>query len=297
MSARIVLLSLVALSAAWSAPAFAQPADDQKAWAEACKDSDEWDHPAPPFKVFGNTWFVGTCGIGSILVTGENGHILIDGGTEVGGPLIAANIERLGFDLRDIRFLLSSHEHYDHVGGLAYLQRATGAILMANSKAAPVLVSGITADDDPQAGMHPPFPKIEVGGDVEDGDTIDLGWLKITALATPGHTNGAMSWTWKSCEGDDCRTIVYADSLNPVSSDSYRFSDHPVYVAAFRKALAKVAALDCDVLLTPHPSASGMRDKLVAGDLTSGTNCRDYTGVLGARLDARLAKEAAAPSQ
>lgn len=292
MSVRFVLLSLSVLSAACSGPTLAQPAEDQKAWAEACKDSDDWDRPAPPFKVFGNTHFVGTCGIGSILVSGEQGHILIDGGTEVGGPLIAANIERLGFDLADIRFLLASHEHYDHVGGLAYLQRASGAILMANRKAAPVLASGITADDDPQAGMHPPFPRIEVGGDVEGGDTVNLGGLKIHALATPGHTNGAMSWTWESCEADDCRTIVYADSLNPVSSETYRFSDHPEYVAAFRDGLAKVAALDCDILLTPHPSASGMRDKLLAGDLTGGMTCRDYTEAAGTRLDARLAREA-----
>jgi metallo-beta-lactamase class B len=293
MSVRFILLSLSALAAACSVPAPAQPTDDQQAWAEACKDSEEWNQPAPPFKVFGNTYFVGTCGIGSILITGEKGHILIDGGTEVGGPLIAANIKQLGFDLADTRFLLSSHEHYDHVGGLAFLQQASGAILMTNRKAAPVLKSGITADDDPQAGMHPPFPKIEIGGDVEDGDTINLRELKVTALATPGHTSGAMSWTWQSCEADDCKTIVYADSLNPVSSDAYRFSDHPEYVAAFRAALAKVAALDCDILLTPHPSASGMRDKLVAGDLTGGMNCRDYAGMMGSRLDARLAKEAA----
>src|SRR5689334_13393181 len=119
MSGRIVLLFLALLSSAACAPAFAEQADDQKGWVEACKDSDDWDQPAPPFKVFGNTAFVGTCGIGSVLLVGDKHHILIDGGTEAGGRLIAANVERLGFDLSDIRFLLSSHEHYDHVGGLA----------------------------------------------------------------------------------------------------------------------------------------------------------------------------------
>jgi metallo-beta-lactamase class B len=97
-----------------------------------------------------------------------------------------------------------------------------------------------------------------------------------------------------SCEGDDCKTIVYADSLSPISSGDYRFSDHPDYVAAYYAGLDRLAELDCDILLTPHPSASGMRDKLIAGDLTAGPTCRDYAEGIRTRLDARLAEEAAA---
>ena len=80
----------------------------------------------------------------------------------------------------------------------------------------------------------------------------------LTAVATPGHTPGALTWHWGSCDGGVCRQIVYADSLTPVSRDNYRFSDHPAYLAAYRASIAKVAALDCDILLTPHPSASNM---------------------------------------
>ena len=101
-------------------------------WAATCKDWDEWDKPAPPVRIHANTYLVGTCGISSILITGEDGHVLIDGGTEAGAELIAANIRQLGFKLRDIRFLLISHEHIDHVGGIARLQQLTGATLVAS---------------------------------------------------------------------------------------------------------------------------------------------------------------------
>jgi metallo-beta-lactamase class B len=294
MYAKTLAFFLAASLTAWSTPALAQQPDDQKAWTETCKDWDEWDTPGPPFKVFGNTYYVGTCGISAILITGETRHMLIDSGTEAGARIVAANIEKLGFKLTDVRFLLSSHEHHDHVGGMEYLRKVTGGIVMVNSTSAAIYSSGNVGTDDPQLGENPPLPRIVVGGKVEDGVTMNLGFLKVKAIATPGHTPGAMSWTWKSCEGDDCRTIVYADSLTPVSSDDYRFSDHAEYVAAFRKSLDKVAVLDCDILLSPHPSASGMRDKLLAGDLTGGMNCREYAEGLRERLETRLAREVGA---
>jgi len=116
----------------------------------------------------------------------------------------------------------------------------------------------------------------------------------LTAVATPGHTPGALSWHWVSCDGGVCRSIVYADSLTPVSRDNYRFSDHPEYVAAFRASIAKVAALDCDILVTPHPSASNMVKRMAARSFEQDNGCRDYAADLTKMLDERLAKEASA---
>ena len=112
-------------------------------------------------------------------------------------------------------------------------------------------------------------------------------------MFTPGHTLGATSWTWQECEQGDCKTIVYADSLNPISSDGYRFSDHPGLVAAMRTGIAKVAAAPCDIVLAPHPGAAAMRARLL-GDkpLTDQGRCRAYAAVAGGRLDKRLADEA-----
>ena len=263
-------------------------------WGSVCKDWDDWDKPAPPVRIHGNTYLVGTCGISAILITGEDGHVLIDGGTEKGAELIADNIRSLGFQLTDVKYLLHSHEHIDHVGGIARLQQLTGAQLVASAEAAKVFETGTAGLGDPQAGMHPPFPAARVDRVIKDGEDIRFGNLGLTALATPGHTPGALSWRWESCDGGVCRTIVYADSLSAISRDDYRFSDHPDYVSAFRASIAKIGETRCEILLTPHPSASSMRERMTGKLPLFDTNgCRNYAETLAKRLDDRLAKEAA----
>jgi metallo-beta-lactamase class B len=267
-----------------------------RAFAAECRDSDatpqSWDKPAPPVRIFGNTYLVGTCGISAVLITGNAGHILIDAGTEQGADLIAENIRRLGFRLQDVKILLHSHEHLDHVGGMSRLQRLTGAQLVASPAAARVFETGAAGPGDPQAGMHPPFPAARVDRVIQDGGEVRLGELAIVAIATPGHTPGGLSWHWGSCQGGLCRRIVYADSLSPISSDRYRFSDHPAYLQDYRASLAKVAAVECDILLTPHPSASRMIERLAGREPLMNSNaCRDYSESLGKRLDERLAQE------
>ena len=263
-------------------------------FSAACKDWDEWDKAAPPVRIHANTYLVGTCGIAAILITGSDGDILIDGGPENGADLIASNIRKLGFRLSDVKILLHSHEHNDHVGGIARLQRLTGARLYASPAAAKVFATGAAGIGDPQAGMQKPFPAARVDRIVADGDVIRLGNLALTAHATPGHTPGALTWSWVACDGGVCRSIVYADSLSPVSRDDYRFSDHPEYLAAYRASIAKVAALDCEILLTPHPSASDLVKRLARAKVDGDNACRNYAASLTKQLDERLAKEAAA---
>jgi len=287
------LLASLTLAAAQPASAEPAPPADQTAWAEQCSDWDEWDKAGPPFQIFGNAYYVGTCGISSILITGEEGHVLIDGGTEGGAADIAQNMRELGFQLSDVKLLLHTHEHFDHVGGTAELQRLTGARLIASPAAAPVLASGVTADVDPQAGSHEPFPAARVDAILGDEGLVQLGELRLQAIPTPGHTAGALSWQWQSCEGETCRTLVYADSLSPVSTETYRFSDHPEALEKYRASIARLAALDCDILLAPHPSAAGMRSKLLgAVPLADPESCRTYAKGVGEKLDERLAAEA-----
>ena len=268
------------------------------AFAAACENSQDasgWDKAAPPVRIHANTYLVGTCGISAILITGTQGNILIDGGTEAGADLIAQNIRKLGFNLRDVKILLNSHEHFDHAGGIARLQQLTGAQLLASAAAAKVFASGAAGPGDPQAGMHKPFPAARVDRVLRDGEEVRLGNLVLTVVATPGHTPGALTWRWGSCDGGVCRQIVYADSLTPISRDDYRFSDHPDYLAAYRASIAKVAALNCDILLTPHPSASHMVERLAGQEpLTDSNACRNYAARLTKQLDERLAKETAA---
>jgi len=263
-------------------------------WAEACGDSTDWDRPAPPVRIHGNTYLVGTCGISAILIVGDEGNVLIDAGTERGADLIAENIRELGFPLRDIKYLLMSHEHLDHVGGIARLQQVTGATLVASAPAEKVLNTGLPSPDDPQAGMHKPFPAAQVGRVIGDGGDVLIGNIRLFAMTTPGHTPGALSWRWESCDGGVCRTIVYADSLSAVSRDDYKFSGHPDYLAAYRASIAKIAASPCEILMTPHPSASAMRDRMIGKQpLFDTEGCRNYAAKLTKNLDERLAKETA----
>nr|WP_166176817.1 subclass B3 metallo-beta-lactamase [Altererythrobacter segetis] len=295
MFARIASAALLLTATASAPPPQGAAADGQVRWAKQCKDWDEWDKPGPPYLIHGQTYYVGTCGISAILIVSPEGHTLIDSGTDAGAKVVAANIRKLGFRLADVNTLLNTHEHHDHVGGMARLQRLTGAHLVSSPRAAAVLGSGTSDSEDPQAMEHMRFPPAHVTDvlEMKDGEARILGATELRAVATPGHTPGALSWQWESCETKDrCLTIVYADSLTPVSSDGYRFSDHPAYLAAFRASLAKIASLKCDILLSPHPSASGMRDRLLRGSLVDPQGCEAYAARLSKQLDERLAKEA-----
>jgi metallo-beta-lactamase class B len=261
-------------------------------WTGACANHDDWDLAGPPFRIHGDTYYVGTCGITAILIASEDGHILIDGATVAGGPLIAANVERLGFDMADVKLLLVTHEHHDHAGGLAFLQQASGARVLASPAGAPVLASGLPGEDDPQAEILDPMPRVAVAGTVADGEVVRVGDLAVTAIATPGHTAGAMSWTWRSCDGAECRQIVYLDSLSAVSAEGYRFSEHPEFVARLRASLDKVAALPCDIALTPHPGSSAMPTRIEGAGLFDPAGCRSYAQAMRERLEGRLASEA-----
>lgn len=272
--------------------AVSQPAEDGAALAQACEGHDGWSDPAPPARIHGNTYYVGTCGISAILITGTRGHILIDGATAEAAPQIAANIARLGFRIRDVRIILSSHEHLDHAGGIAALQRLSGATVAARAAAIPALTSGMAQAGDPQHGSLTPFPAVRVGRTIGDGEVVRLGNLRLTAHATPGHSPGGTSWTWRSCAGRACVRMLYADSVSAVSADSYRFSAHPAYVAAFRRSIALVGGLPCDLIMTPHPGASQTFQRLARGRPADPAACSDYAAQGAARFDERLRREA-----
>ena len=195
------------------------------ALSAACEGHDGWSDPAPPAKIATNLYYVGTCGITSLLLTSSKGHILIDGATLQAVPLILASIRQLGFQPRDVRYLLNSHEHVDHAGGLARLREATGARLLARAEARQVLESGTVDPADPQLGAITGFPGVAVDRVIEDRDTITVGDLLLRVHATPGHTRGSTSFSWRMCEaGAACRTYVYGDSLSAVSAEGFRFS-------------------------------------------------------------------------
>lgn len=268
-----------------------------------CDACEEWNRPQDPFRVHGNTWYVGPAGVSAVLVTSADGHILLDGGLPQSAPLIVENIRKVGFRLEDVKFIVNTHAHYDHAGGIASLQRASGARVAASPAGRRALENGGPLEDDPQFAFGPGpnnFPRVSAVQEIRDRDTLRVGDLAIQVHFTPGHTTGGTSWSWRSCDGDHCLDFVYADSLNAVSAPGFRF-DEPALRATFEESIARIESLPCDILLAAHPVAIAMDVKLAAWKKNPDVNpfvgsnaCRSYASGARTRLQARLAEERAA---
>jgi metallo-beta-lactamase class B len=275
-----ILLLIWSVSPLVQAPSKLQPDP-----ATVCPDCEAWNARREPARVFGNTYSVGTMGLGSILITSNGGHILLDGGLPQSALLIDEHIRKLGFGTEDVRLIVNSHAHYDHAGGIAALQRASDAVVAASPAGAKALERGEPTDDDPQFAFGPKqnrFPAVRNVRVVKDGEVVRVGDLAVTAHLTPGHTPGSTTWTWRSCAGPTCKDIVYADSLNAVSAPGFRFTGdatHPSRIDEFRRSIAKVRELPCDVLLTVHPS------------FATGKTCKGYADEALKRLEQRMAEE------
>jgi metallo-beta-lactamase class B len=255
-----------------------------------------WNEPQQQFKVFGNTWWVGPHGVGSVLITSPQGHVLIDGGLPESVPQIVASIKAAGFDIQDVKLIVNSHAHYDHAGGIAELQKLSGARLVASEWSAKVLREGATAADDPQYGQLDPMAKVRVDAIVRDGEQQKVGPLAITAHLTPGHTPGGTSWSWRSCEGSRCVDLVYADSLNAAAARGFSFTKSG-QAKSFDASFATLAALPCDILLAAHPAQTDLFERLAARDagkadaLIDNTACKRYVEAARKVFAARIATE------
>lgn len=268
-----------------------------------CGNCAEWNVSQKPFNIYGNTWYVGTAELAALLVTGPQGHILLDGALPQSAPLIAANIKALGFKLSDVKLIVNSHEHFDHAGGIAPLQRATGARVAASAIGARILKAGAIDKEDPQfdpadTARVEPVKSVTVVG---DGETLKVGKLAVQAHMTPGHAPGGTTWSWTSCEQGRCLNVVYADSLTMVSTDAYRFSDHPERIAAFEASVKKISALKCDIIVSTHPGFTDTMDKAASktaslNPFVDANGCRNYAKAGAERMTKRLASEKA-PAQ
>ncbi|MDB5673409.1 MAG: putative metallo-beta-lactamase [Sphingomonas bacterium] len=295
----IIGMSLAAVLA--GSAAISQGKDDPLLRPIAPDYAARWLSPQAPVRVYGNAYLVGFGGLSVGLIKTDAGLILIDGALPQSVGAVEANIRTLGFDPKQIRYILSTEPHYDHASGIAALARDSGATVIASVPAAKALRQGYSDGDDPQAAILESYAPIANVRGVRDGERIRLGTTVITAHATPGHTFGSMSWSWRSCEGRRCLNMVFASSLNPVSADNWRFSDpaHRPLLTAFRHSVAVVRKLPCDVLLTAHPDQSGgdakyaqLQRRPLPNPYIDAGACRAYADKHAGLLAARVAKEA-----
>ena len=205
---------------------------------------------AEPFRVIGNIYYVGGQ-YGSYLITTPDGHILHDTGSAEMHPLIVSNIEKLGFNVRDIRIMISSHAHWDHVEGHAAMKRVTGAQVVALGGDAVALESG---QDNSAVGARN-FEPVPVDRVIEDGDTVTLGGVTLRALWTGGHTQGATMWTTTVQDGGSSYAVAFRGGEIPnAGAPLFNNPRHATVVADTQRTLHTLRELEApDLFLHNHP--------------------------------------------
>jgi metallo-beta-lactamase class B len=238
--AALLSLSLVALVAG---PARTQDKSEYKSLVE------NWNKPFKPFRIVDNIYYVGTNFLACYLIATPGGHILIDTGMQESAPIVRANIEALGHKVKNIRIILSSHAHFDHVGGHADMVTATGAQVYATAADAETLEDGGVNAFDKLA----PFKPIKVSRILKDGDIVRLGNVALTAHLTPGHTEGNTTWTTTIEENGKKYNVVFAGSMsiNP-GVRLLNYDPYPKISEAYAKSFRALKELPCDVFLATH---------------------------------------------
>jgi metallo-beta-lactamase class B len=282
-SATVVLLWL------GGSPAFCQTAQQRPAW----------NQPAPAFRIIGNIHYVGTNELATYLLTTPEGHILVDGGLPESAPLIEASIRTLGFKVQDVKILLTTQAHFDHVGSLAALAKASGGQVMVMAGDQEIVEHG--GKGDYRFGDKETFPAAQVSRVLRDGAPVRLGGTTLTAIATPGHTRGCATFT--TTVDDDGRQlqVVFAGStsVNPgtrlVHNESY-----PGIRADYEKTFATLSALKADVFLGAHTGffdLAGKRERLQRGEkpnpFIDPAGYRKWLAEMKTRFDKLVAEEQA----
>jgi metallo-beta-lactamase class B len=229
------------------------------AFAQSDPVSRSWNEPVTPFRIAGNLYYIGASDITSYLITTPKGHIVIDGGFVETVPIIVANIGKLGFDVKDVRILLSTHAHYDHAGGLAELKRITGARLYASREDLPQLARG--GLDDPQFGNRFPFPPVWADRMLRDGQKVVLGGTTLTARITPGHTKGCTSWLLRAGGLD---TVILCSPSIPTDYNLTTNRLYPDAVADYERQFAILKSLKPDIFLASHGAFFDLKEKMAA---------------------------------
>lgn len=274
----IPLLLLTAVAACAQAQAPSAPLPQLKAYEVPTA----WLTPIEPLRLTEHTWQIGTAGITALLVKTDEGAVLIDGGMPQAAELLLAQMQRLGVSRGELRLILHSHAHADHVGPLAAIQRATGARIVSNAESAALLARG--GSHDIHFGDGITFPAVKADRLVQDGEVVQLGRMAFTVSFTPGHTPGSMSWTWSDTRDGQPVRIAYVDSLSAPGYQLEGNAAYPRLLEAYARSFATVRTLPCELLLTPHPEQSGWNYANAAQPLARPMSCRAYADAAEARL-------------
>ncbi len=210
-----------------------------------------WNQPVEPFRIIGNIYYVGAH-VSSFFIKTPDGAILLDGGLSETAPLIEKNIAALGFSIKDVKYLLNSHAHYDHCGGLADLKKHSGAQMIASKLDAAVLNTG--------NGQFAAFLAVHVDRVIGDNQTVKLGGVTLTAHLTPGHTKGCTTWTMPVMESGKTYQVVFYCSTSVVD----KLVNNPAYpniVSDYEHCFAELRKMPAYVFLAPHAQFFDLDEK------------------------------------
>ena len=227
----------------------------------------DYSQPVEPFRIVGNIYYVGAKNIASYLITTPQGHILVDTGTTTMHDVIRKSVETLGFKTSDIKIMLSSHAHFDHIEGHAAMKKLTGAQVMAMVGDAEALSSGKDTSAIGAAGWTP----VTVDRVLRDGDTVKLGGTTLRALRAPGHTQGATTWfTTVEDKGRRYSVAILGGTTPNGGVPLLNNPRHPTVIEDTRRTLARLKAeTPPDIYLVGHPQAmfAGKVDRIKAGEM------------------------------
>lgn len=248
-----------------------------------------WRQPVAPFKIADHTWYIGTEGLSAILIKTNSGAILIDGGIPSAAKIIINNMKKLEVSPKDLKWIFFTHAHYDHVGPLAEIKRLTGAVIASNAESAVLAERG--GKNDIHYGDKYPFKAFKTDRYLMDGEVIELGGMSLKPHFTPGHTPGSHSWTWTDQHKGKPIQIAYVDSL---SAPDYKLISNPRYpniVEDYRKSIAKVRSMPCDLLITPHPEGSGWNPLNTAVPHGTPMSCKAFADKVEQKLNEQIKAE------
>ncbi len=261
----IVIISLL------SFPVIAQKVTEPKT-------TEEWSRPYQPFRIAGNLYYVGTYDLASYLITTKQGHILINTGLASSASQIKKNIEALGFKFADIKILLLTHAHYDHVGAMAVIKKITGAQLMVDEKDADVLADG--GSSDYALGIYGrSFEPVKADRLLHDRDSILLGGMKLMMLHHPGHTKGSCSFLFTVNDNQRRYRILIANMPSIIIDKKFsEVAAYPSIAADYAYTLTAMNNLTFDIWVASHASQFHLHDKHKPGDVYNPAAFSDRAG-------------------
>jgi metallo-beta-lactamase class B len=252
------------------------------AWAGSAE-TRAMDQPHKPFKIYGNTFYVGSAGHSSVLISSDYGSVLVDTGPKEIAAQVAANIEALGFKLGEVKAIVVSDARPEHSGGVGELVKLTGAQVYTMRPGDQKLRGSIKPPkDDPREGVNmgslPLVPQVWV---VQDDQLLGIASVRLRALATTAGAPEGVSWSWDACDGSKCLATIYAASLAPEAGGKGGSKGHPDAHQALDASLARLDGAACQLLLTPDPDESGGLERLEKADgkedaLKNDSACKTY---------------------